>query len=181
MAATFRVADFVTPAISREFNLGEWRKGPAYYFGAGPTWWRPETEILRGIDHPTYDIQTMLNAIPPYPTSDDGIRKAWAHHMAIHAGCHAWPNANHRTAMLSFNFALAAALSKIVGFNHAMRGEELVTRSHAQRDKDGGEYTVDELADRKHPYRLLFAEFSKGLVIVADKDAGTLARFGPKQ
>jgi hypothetical protein len=55
----------------------------------------------------------------------------------------------------------------------------IIKDSHAQRDADGGEYTTDELASPSHPYRRLFAEFAEGLVIVADKDAGALARFGP--
>jgi hypothetical protein len=180
VAPTFRPGDYLTPAIVREFNLGEWRKGPAYYFGTTPNWWRPEAEILRGIDQPTYDVQAMLDAVPSYPKTDPGIRSAWAHHMAVHAGCHAWPNANHRTAMLTFNFALAAAQAKIVGYQNPARGEELVEQSHAQRDKDGGEYTVGELASENHAYRQLFARFSRDLVIVSDKEAGTLARFGPK-
>lgn len=179
MASRFRVGDHLTPAVVREFNLGEWRKGPAYYFGTGPQWWRPEHEILRGIDHPTYDVQAMIDAVPASPTTDEGLRAAWAHHMAVHAGCHAWPNANHRTAMLSFNFALAASQSKIVGFKDAARGEQLVKESHAQRDADGGEYTAEELADGKHAYRSLFAKFAQGLAVVADKEAGQLARFGP--
>lgn len=180
MPRTFRVGERLSPAILREFNLGEWRKGPAYYFGKSKRWWRPEREILNGLHHPTYDVQTMLDAIPAYPTTDAGIRKAWAHHMAVHAGCHAWPNANHRTAMLSFNFALAAAAGKIVGFKDPDMGERIVKASHAQRDADGGEYTVQELDDADHAYRRLFAQFAEKLAIVTDKDARQLARFGPE-
>lgn len=179
MAQAFRVGDHLTPAFVREFNLGEWRKGPAYYFGAGRRWWRPAAEVLRGIENPTYGVQDMIDAVPAYPATDGGIRDAWAHHMAVHAGCHAWPNANHRTAMLSFNFALAAALGKIVGFTEATRGEQLVAESHAQRDADGGEYAVGDLSNGQHAYRLLFAKFARELHFVADKDAGLLARFGP--
>ncbi|MHB8633499.1 MAG: hypothetical protein ACYDBQ_05950 [Thermoplasmatota archaeon] len=180
MRAAFQVGNRLSPAIVREFNLGEWRKGSTYYFGKGKKWWRPEREILRGLDNPTYDVQTMLDAVPAYPTTNAGIRKAWAHHMAIHAGCHAWPNANHRTAMLSFNFALASAVGKMVGFRDTSSGERLVKESHAQRDADGGEYTANELASPVHAYRKLFAKFSKDLLIVADQNAGQLANFGPE-
>lgn len=180
MPRTFRVGERLSPAILREFNLGEWRKGPAYYFGKGKQWWRPEREILSGLNKPTYDVQIMLDAVPAYPTTNAGIRKAWAHHMAVHAGCHAWPNANHRTAMLSFNFALAGASGKIVGFKDARTGERLVTESHAQRDADGGEYTANELADANQAYRRLFARFAEELIIVADKEASKLAHFGPE-
>ena len=50
------------PTVVREFNLGEWHKGPANYFGTAPAWWRPEHEILRGIDNLTYDVQAMIAA-----------------------------------------------------------------------------------------------------------------------
>ncbi len=180
MAHSFRVGDSLSPAVVREFNLGEWRKGPAYYFGTTPEWHRPAAEVLRGIDHPTYDVQAMIDAVPAYPATDAGLRASWAHHMAIHAGCHAWPNANHRTAMLAFNFASAAALTKVVGFTQPSRGEALVDESHAQRDKDGGEYAVRELSNPAHAYRRLFDRYAKELTIVGDKEAGKLARFGPR-
>lgn len=180
MASGFRVGAFVTPAVVRDFNLAEWRKGPDYYFGHNRRWRRPEHEILRGIEHPTFDVAAILQAVPEYPATDDGVRAAWANHLALHAGCHAWPNANHRTAMLTFNFALAAAQSRVVGFTHPERGEELVRQSHARRDADGGEYTVEELQDASHPYRRLFAGFSKELALVAASEAGKLAKFGPR-
>lgn len=180
MSPGFRVGAFVTPEIVRDFNLGEWRKGSEYYFGHNPRWRRPEHEILRGIEHPTFDVAAILRAVPVYPATDEGVRAAWANHMALHAGCHAWPNANHRTAMLTFNFALAAAQSQAVGFTRAERGEDLVHQSHAQRDADGGEYTLEELQDASHPYRRLFAGFTKELTIVGARDAGKLAKFGPR-
>ena len=135
----FRVGAYLAVEIVRDFNLGEWRKGPSYYFGAAPTWWRPSQEVLDGIQNPTFDVEMLLQAVPAYAMTDAGIRASWAHHMALHAACHPWPNANHRTAMLSFNFALAAAQNMVVGFAQAGRGHALVEQSHAQRDQDGGD------------------------------------------
>lgn len=179
MPATFRVRDHLTVAIVREFNRAEWQQGPAYYFGPAKTWWRPDAEVIRILDHPTYDVQELLDAVPAYPTTLDGLRQAWAHHMALHACCHPWANANHRTANLSFNYALDKAECKQVGFLEPVWGSRLVQESHLQRDRDGGEYALSELADEGHPYRQLFLRFSEQLAIVDAKESSRLMRFGP--
>lgn len=181
MPPPFRVGDHLTVELVREFNLAEWSQGPDYYFGPSKAWWRPEAEVLRMIASPTYDVQALIDAVPPYPSTSEGLRQAWSHHMAVHAGCHPWPNANHRTANLVFNYALEkAGAGKQVGFVDPAMGARLVSESHERRDMDGGEYTVAELADPAHPYRRLFAQFSQRLVVADLKDSGRLARFGPR-
>jgi hypothetical protein len=181
MSADFALRHRLTPVALRETNLAIWRQGPAYYFGAAKQWWRPESEVLRGINKPTYDVQAMIDAVWAYPSTDDGLRACWAHHMAMHAGCHAWPNANHRTAMLAFNAVARLELGLLVGFTNPTRGKRLVEDSHRQRDADGGEYTTQALSSEAHPYREIFARAAEDLAIVPVKDTHLLAPFGPRE
>ncbi len=109
-------------------------------------------------------MQKLIDAIPECDERGMDLRDTWATHMAINAGCHPWPNANHRTALLSFNYALADAKLPLLGFPTPESGHDLIARSHEQRDSDGGEYTLEELLDADHVYRRLFREFSEQLV-----------------
>jgi hypothetical protein len=162
----------------REINLSQWKLGPPSYFGSTPAWAKPEAEILRGIAQPTYDVPTILAALPSYPATDLGVQQCWAHHMALHAGCHPWPNANHRTAHRGFNLALDRLRGLFVGFHDKAVSHQLIEESHRQRDQDMGEYTHVELADAQHVYRRLFSKYAEQLVIVPVTRAGELAEFG---
>ncbi|MFA5943560.1 MAG: hypothetical protein WC876_03735 [Candidatus Thermoplasmatota archaeon] len=136
-------------------------------------------EVLRGIARPKDDeLDFVISEIPAYPTTPTGIRSSWAHHMAVHSGYHAWPNANHRTAMRSFNFALARAETLNVGFEVAVTGEDFVAMSKARRDLDEGMYTLEELRNPGHVYRELLRGFQDRLVIVAADQPNQLAKFG---
>lgn len=179
MADAFRVADHLTAVDLRQINLAEWNEGPDSYFGSTPEWALTASEVLRGIARPQDDeMDAVIREVPPYPTTPEGIRSAWAHHMAVHSGYHAWPNANHRTAMRSFNLALGRAENLYVGFAELSTGAELVAASKAQRDRDEGMYALDELEGADHRYRSLFRSFMDRLVIVAADQTSQLAKFG---
>jgi hypothetical protein len=160
----------------RQLNLKEWRLGPASYFGSKPEWARPETAVLRGIAHPTYDVQKILDALPAYPVEQ--VSECWAHHMALHAGCHPWPNANHRTAHRGFNLALDRLYGWFVGFPTKDVSQQLIAESHAQRDADGGEYDAAELDDDTHAYRRLFGRYARKLIVLPIEGLDGLAPFG---
>lgn len=178
MAHAIDIGSRLTVDDLREINLGQWSRGPASYFGSTPAWAKPAAEVLRGIARPAYDVPTLLRALPPYPATDVGVQQCWAHHMALHAGCHPWPNANHRTAHRGFNLALDRLRGLFVGFHDKAVSHRLIEESHRQRDLDMGEYTHGELADPQHAYRRLFMAYAEQLVIVPVTRAGELAEFG---
>lgn len=179
MADAFRVADHLKSADLRQINLEEWKEGPDSYFGSTPEWTLTEGEVMRGMARPRDDeLESVIREVPAYPTTPEGIRSSWAHHMAIHSGYHAWPNANHRTAMRSFNLALGRAETLYVGFEDLATGAELVAASKTQRDLDEGMYALDELRNHDHAYRALFRSFMDRLVIVAADQPHQLAKFG---
>ena len=53
-------------------------------------------------------LRTIIAAFPPF--DERTIRPAWSHYMALAAGVHPWPDANHRTASLTFSRAVRQGL-----------------------------------------------------------------------
>lgn len=88
--------------------------------------------------------------------------------MALGAGTHPWPDANHRTALLSFDLAIRHALGLSLRLDPTA-AQRLVTASKAMRDPEylrrGRYYTVKELAGPQHPYRTLMADYETDLVL----------------
>lgn len=115
-------------------------------------------------------IRRNLEALPPF--DEDMIRPAWSHNLAIWAGTHIWPDANHRTGLAVFALVTARAFGKLAILSPE-DAERLVRRSKSIRDRDYLEksryYTVEELADPDHPYRQVYAYLEPSLLVV---DAG---------
>ncbi len=117
---------------------------------------------------PGRKIRRILEALDAV----DGSRlpTAWSHFMAVGAGTHVWPDANHRTTMSVFSLFSERAFGQLVGLPSALAAE-MVVASKAMRDGDRRNrpgkaryYTVEELADPTHPYRLLFAAYESALI-----------------
>lgn len=162
----------------RQINLDQWKRGPASYFGSNPEWVKPGREVLKGIEHPTYDVQAILDALPPYAV--DNWQDCWAHHMALHAGCHPWPNANHRTAHRGFNLAIDRMFGWFAAFREPDLGHQLIADSHQQRDADGGEYMIAELQDPSHAYRQLFRQYAGKMTLMPIEGADEFPDFGER-
>jgi hypothetical protein len=111
----------------------------------------------------------------------DSLPQAWSHHLAVNAGTHLWPDANHRTAMWSFGTAAILQFEVDVSLS-ADVAREMTRRSKAMRDADylarSRYYTVAELRSPTHPYRQLFAEYESRLVI---EDLADVAEWGFEQ
>jgi hypothetical protein len=104
---------------------------------------------------------------------EDEARHAWSHFMAVGAGTHPWPDANHRTALLAFDLALVRSAGREVILAPAV-AQKMIRKSKDMRDHDrlsrpgrARYYTIKELADPEHPYRRLFASFEDALEIVS--------------
>lgn len=112
------------------------------------------------------DIRRVLRAIDPFEREQGGA--AWSHCMALFAGRHLFPDANHRTGLIAFNQAIFRAWSEVYLLIPAARGREMVEESKAMRDRDylalGRYYTAKELGDSNHPYRIVFRAFEPHLI-----------------
>ncbi|MBW3583112.1 MAG: hypothetical protein KY455_08450 [Euryarchaeota archaeon] len=115
-------------------------------------------------------IRRNLEALPPFDA--ETVRAAWSHNLAIWAGTHIWPDANHRTGISVF-FLVTARSLKIHLVLDPEAAEEMVRHSKSIRDRHyldrGRYYTVEELADPDHPYRQVYAALEPSLLVV---DAG---------
>ena len=91
--------------------------------------------------------------------------------MAVGAGTHVWPDANHRTTVAAFSLFAERAFRCQLGLPSDLAAQ-MVIASKAMRDGDrlnrvgkARYYTVEELADPAHPYRLLFASYESVLIL----------------
>ncbi len=96
--------------------------------------------------------------------------------MALAAGTHIWPDANHRTALLVFDLVLFRAIGRQVVLD-PFTAQTMIRASKALRDGDrrarpgrARYYTVAELADSNHPYRRLYAGYESRLVVSRNAD-----------
>ena len=154
----------------RRINLDLFQDGAQAYLRSGAfgvDGMRAIEQRIRNVSG--HKIRRILEAVPPFEASE--IRPAWSHFMAASAGTHPWPDANHRTALLVFDAAIAQGASLRVGLP-VDRVAPLVRSSKTLRDGDRSKrpgraryYTIEELADPEHPYRRLFAAYEPHLIL----------------
>lgn len=87
----------------------------------------------------------------------DVVGPMWAKHMALHAGMHCWPDANHRTAVMAFNLALDRHLGLNVCME-AKRADLMLLESKRIRKTllAQGVLKPELLAAPGHPYHRLY-------------------------
>ena len=116
-----------------------------------------------------HNLTRILRAIPEFDESN--WRQAWSHYMAVAAGTHPWPDANHRTAMVTFAEAYFIAYRKLLQLQpddaRAMALSSKAIRDPARLKRPGKAryYTVEELADPQHPYRKTFRLYEPMLFV----------------
>jgi hypothetical protein len=156
-----RLSDYLSPADVRDQNLF-FHEHPDHAYD------RVEPDPLSGElgtfvwirDVPDARIREMLEAVDDF--TEHSLRAAWSWYMALSAGLHFWPDANHRTGQVTFAYAAAEAFNLDVAL--APRdAEELVLRSKAWRNARVRRLTAHELSDPEHPYRELFKRFEDRL------------------
>ncbi len=165
-----RIGDVLLTEDVRRINLALFRDSGQAYLRSGAFGVEERRAIEQRIRNISgRRIRRILEAVPPFADSD--IRPAWSHFMAVSAGTHPWPDANHRTALLAFDLAIVQASAQRIGLP-VSRVAELVLASKAMRDgarrrRPGRAryYTIEELGDPDHPYRRLFAGFESDLII----------------
>lgn len=122
-------------------------------------------------------LRKMARAIPPFDAK--GIRPAWSFFMAVFAGRHVFPDANHRTALTLFAKCVAHEFGKMVYIN-AGPGGRLTKASKKMRDEyrraHGQYYELADLINPKHPYRQLYAKHEGDLRILDFKEFAALIR-----
>ena len=159
----------MTPEQLKSLNRQAFRQGIDYQKSEP---WKLATDTLREIANVRNgDLQEMIDAI--FLGAFDGltnrqsatekdllriIRPVWVKHMTLHSGLHLWPDANHRTAIVSFNLAL----ERVLGLNVYMEkssASRMLKESKAVRPTmhAGGKLTFQLLLDPKHPYAEAFA------------------------
>ncbi|MBI2077933.1 MAG: hypothetical protein HYT80_06120 [Euryarchaeota archaeon] len=112
----------------------------------------------------------MLNCIPEF--DQNGIRSAWSHFMAVFAGRHIFPDANHRTALTLFNLGIWLEFGAMTVPGPEI-GESMTKESKAMRDefklRTGPYYKPEDLGP-DHPYRRIFAKYESGLKLLLEAD-----------
>jgi len=116
-----------------------------------------------------HNLTRILRAVPAF--DETNWRQAWSHYMALGAGTHPWPDANHRTAMVTFAEAYYKAFGKLALLQpddaRAMALASKTVRDPARLNRPGKAryYTVEELADPAHPYRMVFKRYEPMLFL----------------
>ena len=156
-----RLGDHLRPEDIRTINRDLYREDPDYL--RSDVWAAPAAENLRHINNVRAgDLQATIDAIDPFTEAD--VAAAWSLHMALHCGLHFWPDANHRTAIFSFNLALERAAGWHVGMTPE-KGAECVETSKAARREVYGTLTLNALHDAGHPYRQVWSAFERDLEV----------------
>lgn len=170
------LGDVLTADQVRNLHLQVFRDAKAAYLRSGPQGGQTSRDIEQRIRNvQDSKIRKNLREIANFDLGT--LRQAWSHHMAVGAGTHLWPDANHRTALMSFTYA-AAITYGVAFFPGPAAAREMTTRSKARRDADflargGRYYTREELRDPRHPYRALYAEYE---ALLEPMDAPALVR-----
>lgn len=159
------IADVVTASDVKQIQFDIFDENQDEYLRAGPSGMRTGDDIRHQIVNVSESsIRQILRAV--VIDEESAVRDAWAHFMALLAGRHLFPDANHRTAMTTFELAVERRFAVRVGLP-ADVSRAMVVESKAMRDRAklarGSYYTVAELADPAHEYRALFARYAKHL------------------
>lgn len=171
--SALRFADFYTAAMAKEENLRVARTNRAQYTSLGE---HGGEEPLRDIEQRVRNlkdskIRRMLEAVPDVEA--DQIADGWAVFMAVFAGRHVFPDANHRTSLSLFNNGLWSWFGKLIAMTPTVSGP-LTRESKQMRDphklRTNDYYSLDELKNPNHPYRRLFASYVPKVIVVSHQD-----------
>lgn len=162
-----RLRDHLKPEELREANLRFFDNLDGGYLRHGPFGDLSGADVRQIIKNVSgRKLARIIDAFPSFEVED--IAENWSHFVALVAGTHVWPDANHRTAMEAFSVATARAFGLFVALD-VPRARKLVTQSKPMRNADflerGRYYSVAELSDPSHKYRDLIAEFEGQLRI----------------
>ncbi|MCA1818516.1 MAG: hypothetical protein LC620_00425 [Halobacteriales archaeon] len=170
----------MTPEELKSLNRQAFRNGNDYLKNEP---WKTATDTLREIAnvrnarlqdcidavflHTFDELQGRSSATPSELLRV--IRPAWVKHMALQCGLHFWPDANHRTAIVSFN----GVLERLFGLNVFMDKDvatRMLTESKAVRPTmhHEGKLTFSALLDPKHPYAAAFWAAAPYLQLTAE-------------
>ena len=159
-----RLKDHVSPKQLKELNLLLLLEG-AKQVGGGVELRKRSKARARMVSEAM--LQGLLDEIPDVPRS--GARKAWSHWMALVATRQPFFDANHRTALASFN----AATRQAWGFEYTLPSEDLeammlgsrklVKQAHRPGADTPRIASVDSLRNPSHPVRAFYAGFASKL------------------
>lgn len=113
-----QLGEWIGPEHIRSIQFGIFSDLENPYLRSGP-WGNADHRSIEQRIHNVRDHKSrrVIEAVPPF-TPDD-MPQAWSHFMALGAGTHPWPDANHRTAFLAFDLAMRHALQTSVGLDAA--------------------------------------------------------------
>ena len=162
-----RLRDFLKPEELREANLRFFDKLGEDYLRHGPYGDLARDDVRQIIKNVSgRKLSRIIDEFPSFEVED--VPENWSHFVALVAGTHVWPDANHRTAMEAYSVATARAFGLFVGLS-SPNARKLVTYGKPMRDADflarGRYYSAFELADSSHKYRGLVAQFEADLKI----------------
>jgi hypothetical protein len=138
------------------------------YLRSGPFGDESHDEVLQRIRNvKDHKIKRVIAPINDF--SEASLATSWSLWMTLCAGTHVWPDANHRTGMVSFNIATQRAFGLFVGLPKAtsidlVRESKEIGRKFVEAKERF--YTVAELIDPAHPYRAVYQSYESRLVIV---------------
>ncbi len=162
------LADFLTPDELRAINLSIFQDPAQPYLRSGPFGTATTREIEQNIRNvPGRKLRRVIEALPQFDKA--GIPAAWSHFMALCAGTHPWPDANHRTGHIAFAEACLKAWQVDLALSPhdaaALTGDSKKLRDPHRRASSGKAtyYTVTDLADPNHPYRVLYRQYEAKL------------------
>lgn len=158
--------DYLSAEDVRRVNIAILEDASAGYMRSGPFRDLSRRDVLQRIRN-VRDAAIRRNIRAVTEFEPGRLESAWSHHMAVNAGTHLWPDANHRTALIGFGLALERAFDSSATLEPSA-AERLVRESKRMRDTEFVDrkryYTVAELADPDHPYRRLFASFEPRVI-----------------
>lgn len=178
MSAIAAHFDKLRPEDIKTLNREASRSRDLPYVSSEP--WRQVEQIQREIGNvKNSDLQwcidqTFVGALDELAGRDlvsvDDVKRmlehVWPLHMTLHCGLHFWPDANHRTAIRSFNLALERSLGLNVYMDEAT-ALAMLAGSKALRPVLHGMRLLErhKLAQSDHPYRVYFGAFAHKLEV----------------
>ncbi len=160
-----RLADLVTPHDLKQVNLLLLLEG-AREVGGGPELRKRTRARAKMVSDAK--LQELLDEIPDVERSQ--ARQAWSHWMALVTARQPFFDANHRTALMGFNLALAKAWELELSLAEAdlermMKGSRnLVKQAHKPGAGARTSISVASLRAPDHPVREFYAGFERFLL-----------------
>lgn len=150
-----RPGAILTPDILRGIQTHYLERSAEEYSARGEFGAAPRRELKQRINNVKgQDLRRAIDAVKPFGRAD--VRAAWSHFMAVMAGRHFFPDANHRTASTAFAFVTTSGWASMYAVS-SEGARAMKTESKAMRDEERlrrhppAYYTVAELDDPTIP------------------------------